>query len=191
MRRRSCSWLAPLLLTGVLGAGCGQEDQSLNGPPALTGPTVEASEILSGATVPLTLEAADLDENTLTYTWTQAPASPAGSFSSTSAARPRWTAPQVTEATSFQLGVTVTNSRSRMTQASVTVRVLPLGNQAPVLLAISDPSVVTGSSLVQLSVSAMDGTAIRSPTPGRTSANLPQAPSAMPRWPTPSGQRPR
>ncbi|MFL5347700.1 MAG: Ig-like domain-containing protein [Hyalangium sp.] len=129
-----------------------------NEPPVLTGPTVEKSEVSAGAPVPLALDAADLEADSLTYTWTQIPASPAGTFSSASEARPTWTAPQVTQDTDFQLAITVTNSRGETAQGAVTMRVHPPSNQAPSLS--EGPSVssasVTDSEPVKLSVSATD-----------------------------------
>ncbi len=163
MHRKWSSRLLSLLLVGWLSSGCGNDDPQpptppTNKPPTLTGPTAQASEVTSGATVTLSVTATDPDGDALTYAWSQTPASPAGTFSSPSVADPMWTAPQVASDTDFQLSVTVTDGQGGSVSASVTVTVLAPVNEAPVLSQSPEasPSAVTGSAPVTLTVIATD-----------------------------------
>jgi hypothetical protein len=158
MHRLSSAGLASLLLVGLLVAGCGGESQQPDTPPVLTGPTVTASEVNSGAAVTLAIAASALDGDTLTYTWTQTPASPAGVFSSSSVAGPTWTAPAVAADTTFLLEVTVTDSKGHASRAAVSLQVRPPPSHAPVLTEAPTGSStsVEGSALVQLDARATD-----------------------------------
>ncbi len=130
-----------------------------NQPPVLTaGPTSSAATVNSQQSVNLSVTASDPDTDPLSYSWTQAPVSPAGTFSSTTVANPSWTAPLVTADTDFQLSVTVSDGRGGTVQGSVTVRVLAPVNRAPTLSQgpTASPTSVTGPSPVQLSVTASD-----------------------------------
>ncbi|WP_224361772.1 Ig-like domain-containing protein [Hyalangium versicolor] len=151
------------LLCVALWSACGDDEPAppANKPPSLTGPTAQASEVNSGASVALTAKAEDPDGDSLTYSWAQTPATPAGSFSDASSATPTWTAPEVSAETSFQLGVTVSDGKDGSVQRSVTVRVRPPPppNQVPVIASgtpTASVSNVVGAAPVQLSVSATD-----------------------------------
>ncbi len=162
MHRRLTQSVLPLLLAGIWIAACGHDSNaSGNHPPTLTGPTAQATDVTSGASVALAVEATDPDGDALTYTWTQNPPSPAGTFSDSTTANATWKAPEVTEDTSFLLGVTVLDGKGGVAHESVQVLVHPASatNQAPVLAAGSpgaSPTSVAGATPIQLSASATD-----------------------------------
>jgi hypothetical protein len=156
----------PLLFVALLFVGwgivaCGDDTAPSNRPPILTGPFVETPDVTSGTQVPVSLEATDADGDSLTYEWVQTPAAPAGTFSDPSIPNPAWTAPQVTAATAFQLGVTVSDGKTSAIRRSVTilVRPRPPTNRPPVITAgtpSASPSSVAGSVPVQLTLRATD-----------------------------------
>jgi hypothetical protein len=161
MHRRLPLSLASFVLLGLWAAACGDDPAPSNQVPLLTGPFVQTSDVTSGTPVALSLEATDADGDELTYEWVQTPASPAGTFSNPALPNPTWTAPQVTAATSFQLGVTVSDGKEGTVRRSVTVLVRPQppANRAPVIASgtpNATPSSVTGSVPVQLALSASD-----------------------------------
>jgi hypothetical protein len=130
-----------------------------NRNPVLTaGPTSSAPSINGQQSVTLAVSASDPDNDPLTYTWTQTPVSPAGTFSSTTASNPSWTAPQVTVDTDFQLRVTVADGKGGTVQGAVTVRVLAPVNRQPTIAQgpAASPASVTGPAPVQLTVTATD-----------------------------------
>jgi len=161
MHRRLPLSLASFVVLGLWAAACGEEPAPSNQVPVLTGPFVQTSDVTSGTPVALMLEATDADGDALTYEWVQTPPTPAGTFSSPSIPNPTWTAPQVTTATSFQLGITVSDGKEGTARRSVTVLVRPQppANRVPVVTTgtpTATPSAVTGSVPVQLALSASD-----------------------------------
>jgi hypothetical protein len=154
--------LLSMLLVGMWSASCGGDaPEPANSSPALTGPTAQAADVNSGASVALSATATDPDGDTLTYAWTQTPASPAGTFSDASSASPTWKAPEVTTATSFQLSLTVSDGKDGTAQGGVTVMVRPAAttNQPPVLRTgqpTAAPTSVVGAVPVQLGVEWTD-----------------------------------
>jgi hypothetical protein len=160
-QRRLAVSLASFVLVGLWATACGGDSDSNNQVPVVTGPTVQSADVTSGTAVALSLEATDADGDSLTYEWVQTPASPAGTFSDATLPNPTWTAPTVTSATSFQLGVAVSDGKGGTTRRSVTVLVRPRPpeNRVPVVAAgtpNATPTSVTGSVPVQLSLSATD-----------------------------------
>jgi protocatechuate 3,4-dioxygenase beta subunit len=129
-----------------------------NNPVLTAGPTSSAPSIYGQQSVNLSVAASDPDNDPLTYAWTQAPVSPAGTFSGTTVANPSWTAPQVAADTDFQLSVTVSDGRGGTVQGSVTVRVLAPVNRAPTIDQGpgATPGSVAGPAPVQLFVTASD-----------------------------------
>lgn len=153
--------LVSLVLVGLWASACGGDSESNNQVPVITGPAVQSSEVTSGTAVALSLEATDADGDSLTYEWVQTPASPAGAFSDATLPNPTWTAPTVTAATSFQLGVTVSDGKGGTVRRSVTVLVRPRPpeNRVPVVASgtpNATPASVTGSVPIQISLSATD-----------------------------------
>lgn len=166
MYRRLLSLVVLTVLSGSLGFGCGGDEENDPPPPAenksptLTGPTAQSSQVSSGAAVTLSVTASDADGDTLTHAWEQtSPASPAGTFSSTTAAAPTWTAPTVTASTAFTLRVTVSDGNGGSAQGTVTITVSPvvLENQPPEVAAtITAPSTLKAGATGALSITATD-----------------------------------
>ncbi len=128
MRHRLSWGLASLMLVGWLGIGCGSQESSppveppppANQPPVLSGnPGASSSGATDSGHVQLSVSVTDPDNDPLTFSWTQEPASPAGSFSSDSIANPVWTAPSVMENTPFTLRVTVSDGKGGSVSGSV------------------------------------------------------------------------
>jgi protocatechuate 3,4-dioxygenase beta subunit len=130
-----------------------------NAAPTLTaGPTASPKTVDSGQLVNLSVTAADANNDPLTYSWAQTPATPAGTFGNTSAASTTWTAPTVATQTDFQLRVTVSDGKGGLVAGTETVTVRPPPNRAPTISQgpAASPTSVTGSAAVQLSVTAAD-----------------------------------
>ena len=152
-----------LVLTGLVVSACGDETEppppATNTPPTITGPTASVGQVPPGGAITLTLTATDPDGDTLSYAWAQTPASPAGTFSSTTAASPTWTAaPAVTGTQSFALAVTVTDGKGGSKQGSINVTVAVGGqtNRPPSVTAITAPNTLLAGTTGDFSITASD-----------------------------------
>lgn len=158
MRRRLLPYLVLPLFVGLLGCGDPPAPPS-NTPPSLSGITAQPASVAPGSTVALTLEASDPDGDALTYSWAQEPASPTGTFSSTSIANPTWTAPQVSAETSFRLTLTVSDGKASPITGSVTVTVrapAPANRPPTVDATITGPSTLMAGDTATFSITASD-----------------------------------
>jgi protocatechuate 3,4-dioxygenase beta subunit len=103
---RSSSGVIVALALGALSLGC-----LVNQPPEVTvGPRPNPLTVAPGGEVLLELEVTDPDGDEMQYEWVQIPAEPAGQFSDTHARNPTWIAPQVSETSTFNITVTVTDN---------------------------------------------------------------------------------
>lgn len=134
----------------------------VNQAPAVTeAASATPTPVTGQATVQLAVMTTDADGDTLSYAWTQvSPASPTGSFSSTTVRNPTWTPPAVTAAQLFTLRVVVSDGKGGSAQSEVEVEARPepqQNNAAPVLAdpTPSSASVRAGDE-VTLSASATD-----------------------------------
>lgn len=94
------------VVLGTLALGC-----RVNQPPEVTkGPRPNPLTIGPGGEVLMELEVMDPDGDEMTYDWVQIPAEPAGHFSDPHARNPTWTAPDVSETTTFNITVTVSDN---------------------------------------------------------------------------------
>ena len=114
-----------LVVVGALGCGSGSGSGG-NGNPSgnnhapVAGPTATTTAVVMGQSTQLQARASDQDGDALTYSWTQtSPASPQGTFSSTTSDSPTWTAPTVTATTKFALAVTVSDGKGGTTTAGL------------------------------------------------------------------------
>lgn len=116
-----------LLLAVMAALGCGGGSGSGgngntggNNHAPFAGPTATASAVVMGQSTQLQARASDQDGDPLTYSWTQtSPASPQGTFSSTTSDSPTWTAPAVSATTRFALAVTVSDGKGGTTTAGL------------------------------------------------------------------------
>lgn len=149
--------LLPMLVIGLGGIACGDDaSPTPNTSPTLTGPTVQASNVTSGTPVVMTLEASDADGDPLTYSWTQEPPSPAGTFDNPSSPQPSWTAPDVDSARSFQLKVTVSDGKGGSAEGSIEVSVRKTNQPPTVSDTISAPTSVVAGTTGTFTITASD-----------------------------------
>jgi hypothetical protein len=131
-----------------------------NLPPTFTqAPRASPASVTGAVPVQLSLTATDPDQDSLTYTWSQEPATPVGSFSSSFAANPTWISPEVSSPQTFTLKVTVSDGKGGTVQGQVTVDVAPPSstNRAPVLTGPSaSTTTVNEQQSITLSASATD-----------------------------------
>ena len=115
--------LSALLLGAAFGLGCGDLNK---GPRGVRGPGAEVKEAFPGQVVQLYAEVVDDEGDPLTYAWTQeSPAEPVGTFSDTTVPSPTWTAPAVSEETSFRLQLRVDDDDGNALEGSTNVLVRP------------------------------------------------------------------
>lgn len=149
------SWVFVVLWS----VACGGDPTPGNQPPTLMGPTAQTAEVNSGTPVALKLEATDQDGDALTYTWTQTPASPAGTFTDVSSATPTWTSPLVTSPQRFALKVTVSDGKGGTVSGTINVDVAPPvpQNRPPTVAAnITGPSTLLAGDTGTFSLTASD-----------------------------------
>ena len=123
MIRENAGWrvLALGLALGCGGGNGSNNNGATNHSPAAV-PVASTGVLVMGNSTDLNAQAADQDGDALTYTWSQtSPASPQGTFSSTSSDSPSWTAPTVGATTAFTLAVKVSDSKGASSTASLIV----------------------------------------------------------------------
>jgi Big-like domain-containing protein len=134
-----------------------------NRAPTLGPVTTTRTTLDEGSSVNLSVTATDPDGDTLTYSWTQSPFAPLGTFAEGSNSAPSWTAPFISRDTNFLLKVTVSDGKGGSTQGTVSVTVVnvPALNQAPIVdadISVDTQGLVAGKSLpVYISARDPDG----------------------------------
>jgi hypothetical protein len=144
--RRACLALLVTLLAGCGGDGSnpGGGGSTNHAPTITTASAATPNPVAGGAVVQLSVSAADSDGDTLTYTWSQTPAAPAGTFA-TQAASTTWTAPAVTSGTSYDLRVAVSDGHGGSAQSSAPLYVKTAANPSfaadvePIFNRLNDP----------------------------------------------------
>ncbi|PTL85763.1 Ig-like domain-containing protein [Vitiosangium sp. GDMCC 1.1324] len=131
-----------------------------NHKPTITLVTATPTAVDEGSSTTLSVTASDSDGDPLTYSWTQIPAAPAGTFGSETGATRTWKAPILSRNTTFTLQVTVSDGKGGSAQAAVDVAVanVPALNRAPSVdsaITVSSTSVIAGDT-VNLSIGATD-----------------------------------
>jgi hypothetical protein len=139
----------------LLGDGDGED----NHHPTISQVSATPTSINEGASTTLTVTASDTDGDPLTYSWTQSPAAPAGTFGSETGATRTWTAPVLPSNTTFTLEVTVSDGKGGTASATVDVVVanVPTVNRAPTVEeAITGAGPVLAGDTLDLSIGATD-----------------------------------
>jgi hypothetical protein len=159
-RRTLRKSLHAVLLLSLGSLGCDLiNPPSNNHKPTITQLTATKTSINEGSSTNLSVTASDPDGDPLTYSWTQIPATPAGTFGDGTGATPTWTAPMLPSNTTFSLQVTVSDGKGDPVQATVDVTVanVPGLNRAPTVdAAITAPASVIAGDTVNLSIGATD-----------------------------------
>ncbi|AKJ04055.1 hypothetical protein ATI61_101849 [Archangium gephyra] len=162
-RRTLKKSLYAVLLLSLGGAGCewlpGYEDPDpANRAPTITQVLATPASINEGSNTGLSVTASDPDGDELTYTWTQTPADPAGTFGGETGSTRTWTAPTIATNTPFTLQVTVSDGKGGSAEATVDVEVVNVAspNRAPTVneaITVTTPAIAGD---VTLSIGATD-----------------------------------
>jgi Bacterial Ig domain/Planctomycete cytochrome C len=128
--------------------------------PTISQVTATSPSLEEGTSTTLTVTASDSDGDALTYSWTQTPFAPAGTFGEETGTTRTWTAPLVSADTTFTLKVTASDSKGGTTQSTVEVRVANVRsrNRAPTAdeaITLPTARVVAGDTVI-LSIGAND-----------------------------------
>ncbi|WNG37132.1 PKD domain-containing protein [Archangium violaceum] len=151
-----------VLILSLGGIGCDLfqgDDEKENRAPTITQVSATSAAINEGTSTTLTVAASDPDGDSLTYSWTQLPAAPTGSFNDGTGETQTWTAPLVASDTTFTLQVTVSDGKGGSSQATVDVAVANVAapNRAPsVAETITAPASVIAGDTADLSIVASD-----------------------------------
>jgi Big-like domain-containing protein/K319-like protein len=162
-RRTLKKSLCAVLLLSLGGAGCDwlpghEEPDPANRAPTITQVLATPASINEGSNTGLSVTASDPEGDALTYTWTQTPATPAGTFGGETGSTRTWTAPALAANTTFTLQVTVSDGKEGSAQATVDVAVanVVVPNRGP---SVTEPIIVVTPAVagnVALSIGVTD-----------------------------------
>jgi hypothetical protein len=131
-----------------------------NRAPTLGPVTTTHVSLDEGSAASFSVVASDPDGDALTYSWSQSPFSPIGTFVDGSGAILSWTAPFLSRDTTFLLKVTVSDGKGGSTQGTVAVAVanVPALNQEPSVdpEIPLDPEPIIAGKTVPLFIAARD-----------------------------------
>jgi hypothetical protein len=156
--------LPVLMLLSLGGLGCSlfggtDPEPTPNRVPAIAKVLATPPSLNEGSASTLAVTASDPDGDELTYTWSQIPPAPAGTFSGSGASQ-TWTSPGVAANTTFSLKVTVSDGKEGTSEAAVEVVVVnvPGVNRAPVVDAAigAAPASLVAGDTANLSIGATD-----------------------------------